>query len=210
MSNEKRPSTLLNYSFSSKKLRTDTENWTPSWNLPATTRIRRTNDHSNLILSSDSEYFDQVNDEVNSGVENIELKVTNCRFSTNRNDINYYLLNKLSIDDHLKYFLLTNPLKPWRKYSFPTLYSADHKYSRQFLINLWLNDNSFPVYSSYIEGSYFIHYCNSLWINLFMDTNISKISLDHWKLLLITFSFSWLKLIDIIRFLVEKCNNIFQ
>ncbi|CAF1511111.1 unnamed protein product [Rotaria magnacalcarata] len=47
--------------------------------------------------------------------------------------------------------------RPGRKYSFPTLYLDDHKHSGRFLIN-WLNDNSFLVYSPYIEGAYCINY----------------------------------------------------
>jgi hypothetical protein len=156
MSNEKRPNTLLNYSFSSKKVRTGTENLTSNSNTSATTAITTTmaNDDSGLFLSSNPE--DEDFDEVNSHIESNDLKVVNSRPNTNRNDVGYYLLNKLSIDDHLKYSLLTNHFKPDRKYSFSTLYSADHKYSRRFLIH-WLNDNSFLVYLPYIEGSYCIH-----------------------------------------------------
>ena len=144
---QKRPNTLLNYSFSSKKICTATENLTSNSNTPATTIITTTttNDDSNLFLSSDPEDLDQVSDEVNFSVESNELKVTNSRPDTNTNDIGYYVSNKLSIDDHLKYSLLTNHFKLDRKYSFPTLYSDDHKYSHQFLIN-WLNDNLFLLF----------------------------------------------------------------
>jgi hypothetical protein len=110
-----------------------------------------------LFLSSDHQDLDQVSDGVNFSVASNQLKVINSRPDTNTNDIGYYLSNKLSIDDHLKYSLLTNHFKLDKKYSFPTLYSDDHKYSRRFLIN-WLNNNSFLVYSSYIEGSYSINY----------------------------------------------------
>ena len=37
MSNENRSNTLLNYNFSSKKVRTGTENLTPNSNTPTTT-----------------------------------------------------------------------------------------------------------------------------------------------------------------------------
>ncbi|CAF2610903.1 unnamed protein product [Rotaria sp. Silwood2] len=158
MSNEKRSNTLLNYNFSSKKIRTDTENLPQDSNTLAISTITATttNDDSSLFLSSDPEDLGQVSDEVNFNVESNELKVINARPDTNTNDIGYYVLNKLSIDDHLKYSLLTNYFKPDRKYSFPTLYSDDHKHSRRFMIN-WLNDNSFLVYSPYIEGGYCIN-----------------------------------------------------
>ncbi|CAF1401768.1 unnamed protein product [Rotaria sordida] len=144
---QKRPNTLLNCSFSSKKICAATENLTSNLNTPGTTIITTTttNDDFNLFLSSDPEDLDQVSDEVNFSVESNELKVTNSRPDTNTNDIGYYVSNKLSIDDHLKYSLLTNHFKLDRKYSFPMLYSDDHKYSRQFLIN-WLNDNSFLLF----------------------------------------------------------------
>ncbi|CAF1132163.1 unnamed protein product [Didymodactylos carnosus] len=158
MSNEKRSNTLLNYSFSSKKIRTGTKNVTLNSNTPATTAITATttNDDSSLFLSSDPEDLDQLSDEVNFGVESNELKMTNSRPDINTNDIGYHASNKLSINDHLKYSLLTNHFKPDREYSFPTLYSDDRKHSRRFIIN-WLIDNSFLVYSPYIEGSYYIN-----------------------------------------------------
>ena len=162
MSTEKRPNTLLNYHFCSKKMRNDSEKLTPNLNAPApattATTITTNNDDSSVFLSSDPEDLDQVsvNDEVNVSVETDELKVTNSRPDTNKNDISYYASSKLSIDNNLKYSLLTNHFKPDRKYSFPTLYSDDHKHSRRFLIN-WLNDSSFLVYSPYIEGAYCIN-----------------------------------------------------
>ena len=56
MSNEKRPSTLFNYDFSSKKIRTGTENLTQDSTTPATTSatvtITTTNDNSSLLLSN--------------------------------------------------------------------------------------------------------------------------------------------------------------
>ncbi|CAF1476153.1 unnamed protein product, partial [Rotaria sordida] len=160
MSNEKRPSTLFNYNFSSKKIRTGTENLTQDSTTPATTSatvtITTTNDNSSLLLSSDPADLEQISDEVNVIIESNELEVINSRPDTNTNDIGYYLSNKLPIDDHLKYSLLTNHFKPDRKYPFPMVYSDDHKYTRRFLIN-WLIDNSFIVYSPYIEGSYCIN-----------------------------------------------------
>ncbi|CAF4522350.1 unnamed protein product [Rotaria magnacalcarata] len=163
MSTGKRPNTLLSYHFSSKKkIRNDTENLTPNLNAPApapattATTITTNNDDSNAFLSSDPEDLDQVSEEVNVSVETNELKIINSRPDTNKNDIGYYASSKLLIDDNLKYSLLTKHFKPDRKYSFPTLYSDDHKHSRRFLIN-WLNDNSFLVYSPYIEGAYCIN-----------------------------------------------------
>ncbi|CAF0782449.1 unnamed protein product [Adineta steineri] len=154
MSNEKRSNTLLNYSFSSKKIRTTTESLTSDSSTPASTTT--TTDGTNLFISDEPEDLDQIQEEVNSSVEDNELKVINSRPDTNTTDIGYYLSNKLSIGDHLKYSLLTNHFKPDRKYPFPTLYSVDRKYSRRFLIN-WLNDNPFLVYSPYIEGGYCIN-----------------------------------------------------
>ena len=132
MSNQKRPNSLLNYSFSSKKVRATTENSTSNSSTSTPTTITTTTDDSSLFLSNDPDDLDQINDEVDSGVKSNgvksnELKVINSRPDTNTMDIGYYLSNKLSIDDHLKYSLLTNHFKPDKKYSFPTLYSVDHK-----------------------------------------------------------------------------------
>ncbi|CAF2681542.1 unnamed protein product [Rotaria sp. Silwood2] len=71
MSNEKRSNTLLNYNFSSKKMRTATENSTQDSNTPAISAITTTttNDDSSLFLSSDSEDLGQVSDEVNFNAE---------------------------------------------------------------------------------------------------------------------------------------------
>ncbi|CAF1086982.1 unnamed protein product [Rotaria sordida] len=156
MSNEKRPNTLLNYNFSTKKIRRGSENLIPNSNTLVVITNTTNNDGSNLFLSNDSEHLDQLNVELNISVEGNGLKVIDSRPDTNKNDIGYYLLNKLSINDELKYSLLTNHFKPDRKYSFPTLYSNDHTCSRRFLIN-WLNDNSFLVYSPYIESGYYIN-----------------------------------------------------
>jgi hypothetical protein len=81
MPNEKRPNTLLNYSFSCKKIRTDTENLTLNSNTSATTTITTTkaNYDSSLFLSDNSEDLDQMIDEVNSNIENNELKMINSR-----------------------------------------------------------------------------------------------------------------------------------
>ncbi len=67
------------------------------------------NDDSSLFLSSDPEDLDHVGDGVNISVEidSNELKVIDSRPDTNKNDIGNYLSNKLSIDDNLKYPLLT-------------------------------------------------------------------------------------------------------
>ena len=102
MSTEKRPNTLLNYHFCSKKIRNDSEKLTPNLNAPApATTITTNNDDSSVFLSSDPEDLDQVSDEINFSVQSNELKVTDSRPDTNKNDIGYYLLNKLSIDDNL-------------------------------------------------------------------------------------------------------------
>ena len=145
MSSARRPSTLFIYNFSSKKIRSDTEALTPNSNT-ATAMTITTSDDSNLFLSNDPQDLDHVANEANFLVKSTDLKVINSLSETNKNDISYYLLNKLSIGVNLKYSLLTNHLKPNRKYSFSTLYSNDHKHSRRFPIN-WLNDNSFFVYS---------------------------------------------------------------
>ena len=99
MPDEKRPNTLLTYNFSSKNMHRGTENLTPNWNTPAATTTN--NDDFSLFLSSDPEDLDQVSDEINFSVQSNELKVTDSRPDTNKNDIGYYLLNKLSIDDNL-------------------------------------------------------------------------------------------------------------
>ncbi|CAF1615617.1 unnamed protein product [Didymodactylos carnosus] len=139
-------------------IRTGTKNLTPDSNTPAATTITATttNDDSSLFLSIDPEGLDQLSDKVNFGVESNELKMINSLPDTNTNDIAYHVSYKLSIDDHIKYSLLTNHFKPDEKYSFPTLYSDDHKHSRRFMIN-WLIDNSFLIYSPYIEASYCIN-----------------------------------------------------
>ncbi|CAF4445298.1 unnamed protein product, partial [Rotaria sp. Silwood2] len=99
MSNEKRPSTLFNYNFSSKKTRTGTENLTQDSTTPATTSatvtITTTNDNSSLLLSSVPADLEQISDEVNVIIESNELEVINSRPDTNTNDIGYYLSNKL-------------------------------------------------------------------------------------------------------------------
>ncbi len=46
-------------------------------------------------------------DDVKISVESNELKVIDSRPETNKNDIGNYLWNKLSMDDNLKYSLLT-------------------------------------------------------------------------------------------------------
>ncbi|CAF4526578.1 unnamed protein product, partial [Rotaria sp. Silwood2] len=142
--------------FLQKKIRHGSENVIPNSNAPIAITNATNNDDSNLFLSNDSEHLDQLNVDLNISIESNELKVIDSRPDTNKNDIGYYLLNKLSIIDELKYSLLTNHFKPNRKYSFPTLYSDDHTCSRRFLIN-WLNDNPFLVYSPYIEGGYCIN-----------------------------------------------------
>jgi hypothetical protein len=65
------------------------------------------NDDSSLFLSSHPEDLDHVGDDVNISVGSNELKVIDSRPDTNKNDIGNYLSNKLSIDDNLKYLLLT-------------------------------------------------------------------------------------------------------
>ncbi len=99
MSNEKRPNTLLNYSFSSKKVRIGTDNLASDTNTSTTTAITTTmaNDNSCLVLSSNPEDLDQMIDDVNPDTEINELKVVNSQPDTDGNDIGYYLLNKLSI-----------------------------------------------------------------------------------------------------------------
>ena len=54
MSNEKRHNTLLNYSFSSKEVRTDTENSASNSNTSSihTNTTATANDDSNLFLAS--------------------------------------------------------------------------------------------------------------------------------------------------------------
>ena len=159
MSSEKRRNSLLNYSFS-KKPCTSTENSGSMSTVPSTpiSTIPMANADSDLNLVNNPAHSDDVLDQLDSDsdIESSELKVINSRSDTNKNDIGYYLFNKLSIDDYLKYSLLTNHFKPDGKYRFPTLYSADHKHSRRFLMN-WLNDSSFLVYSPYIEGCYCIN-----------------------------------------------------
>ncbi len=95
----------MSYNFSSKKIRSDTENLTPNSNTSAATTNTMNNDDSSLFLSSDSEDLDQVGDDVKIGVEINELKVIDSRSETNKNDIGNYLSNKLSMDDNLKYSL---------------------------------------------------------------------------------------------------------
>jgi hypothetical protein len=114
MSNETRPNTLLNYSFSSKKVRTGTENLTSNSNTSATTAITTTmaNDDSSLSLSSNPE--DEDFDEVNSHTESNDLKVVNSRPNTNRNDVGYYLftyIQKIHPYQFCHYFIKTE----WRK-----------------------------------------------------------------------------------------------
>ncbi|CAF4286314.1 unnamed protein product [Rotaria sp. Silwood2] len=67
MSNVKRPNTktLLSYNFSSKKIRSDAENLTPSTNTPVAITIPTNDDASTLLSSSDLENSVQLNDEVN-------------------------------------------------------------------------------------------------------------------------------------------------
>jgi len=91
MPNENRPNSLLNYSFSSKKVRTGTENLTKNSNTSATITITTAtaNDDSNIFLASIPEDLDQMIDEINSDIESNELKVTNSRPDTNRNDIHW-------------------------------------------------------------------------------------------------------------------------
>jgi hypothetical protein len=84
-----------------------TENFTPNLNKPAATTNTMNNDDSSLFLSSDTEDIDHVGDDVNISVRSNELKVIDSRPHTNKNDIGNYLSNKLSIDDNLKYPLLT-------------------------------------------------------------------------------------------------------
>ncbi|CAF4550281.1 unnamed protein product, partial [Rotaria sp. Silwood2] len=169
-------------------IRVDTEISTSNSNTVAATTIS-TNEDSNLFLSNDPENLDYITDEANFGVESNELKVIDSRPDTNKNDIGYYLFNKLPIDDYLKYSLLTNHFKPNGKYSFPILYSDDNKHSRRFLIN-WLNNYSFLVYSPYIEGSYCINCIlfrnvQGQKLELFVDTPCHKYKhLKH-------FSTSW-------------------
>ncbi len=98
---------LLSYNFPSKKIRSDTENFTPNLNKRAATTNTMNNDNSSLFLSSDPEDLDHVSDDVNISVKSNELKVIDSRPKTNKNDIGNYLSNKLSIDDNLKYSLLT-------------------------------------------------------------------------------------------------------
>jgi len=159
MSSEKRRNSLLNYSFS-KKPCTSTENSGSMSTVPSTpiSTILMTNADSDLSLVNNPAHSDDVLDQLDSDsdIESSELKVINSRSDTSKNVIGYYLFNKLSIDDYLKYSLLTNHFKPDGKYRFPTLYSADHKHFRRFLMN-WLNDSSFLVYSPYIEGCYCIN-----------------------------------------------------
>ena len=59
MSNKKRPNTLLNYNFSSKKICTDSGNLAQDSNTPATntTTTATANDDSNLFLSSEPGFF---------------------------------------------------------------------------------------------------------------------------------------------------------
>ncbi len=97
----------MSYNFPSKKIRSDTENFTPNLNKPAATTNTMNNDDSSLFLSSDPEDLDHVGDDVNISVGSNELKVIDSRPDTNKNDIGNYLSNKLSIDDNLKYPLLT-------------------------------------------------------------------------------------------------------
>ncbi|CAM4768899.1 unnamed protein product [Rotaria magnacalcarata] len=154
MSSVKRSITLLSYNFS-KKTRNDTEDLASSSNTPTTT-ITIMNDDSSLGVSSDSQNLNNVIVEPDCAAESNELNAIDSRPDTNNKDIGYYILNKLPIDDNLKYSLLTNHFKPNGKYSFPTAYSNDQKTSRRFLIS-WLNDNSFLAYSPYIEGCYCIN-----------------------------------------------------
>ena len=161
MSSTKRSITLFTYNFSSKKIRNgaEAEVLTSNSNAPTTADSTiTTNDDSNSLLLNDSQELDNVTNENedNDEGEGIELKVIDSLPNTNKSDIGYYLFNKLPIDDNLKYSLITNHFKPNRKYSFPTLYSNDRKLWRRFLVN-WLNDNSFLVYSPYIEGGYCIN-----------------------------------------------------
>ncbi|CAF1514305.1 unnamed protein product, partial [Rotaria sordida] len=123
---------VIKLQFFFQKIRTGAENLTQDSNTLATTTITTTatNADSSLFLSSDPEDLGQMSDEVNFNVESNELNVIHSRPDTNPNDIDYYVLNKLSIDDHLKYSLLTNHFKPDNKYSFPTLYSDDREHSR--------------------------------------------------------------------------------
>ena len=134
MSSARRPNTLFIYNFSSKKIRSDTEALTSNSNT-ATAMTITTSDDSNLFLSNDPPDLDHVANEANFLVKSTDLKVINSLSKTSKNDISYYLLNKLSIGVNLKYSLLTNHFKPNRKYSFSTLYSNDHKHSRRFPIN---------------------------------------------------------------------------
>jgi len=97
----------LSYNFPSKKIRSDTENFTPNLKKPAATTNTMNNDDSSLFLSSDPEDLDHMGEDVNISVGSNELKVIDSRPDTNKNDIGNYLSNKLSIDDNLKYPLLT-------------------------------------------------------------------------------------------------------
>ncbi len=104
-----RLNTFLSYNFPSKRIRSDTEDFIPNSNKPAATTNTMNNDDSSLFLSSDPEDLDNVSDDVNISVGSNELKVIDSRPLTNKNDIGNYLSNKLSIDDNLKYPLLTLP-----------------------------------------------------------------------------------------------------
>jgi len=65
----------LSYNFPSKKIRSDTENFTPNLNKPAPTTNTMNNDDCNLFISSDSEDLDHMGDDVNISVGINELKV---------------------------------------------------------------------------------------------------------------------------------------
>jgi len=68
---------------------TDTENLTTNSNTSANTNITTTTTTVNhhLVASNKPEYLDQIIDESNLDIEGNELKVTNSRSATNRNDI---------------------------------------------------------------------------------------------------------------------------
>jgi hypothetical protein len=97
----------LSYNFPSKKIRSDTENFTLNLNKPAATKNTMNNDDFSLFSSSDPEDLDHVGDDVNISVGSNELKVIDSPPETNKNDIGNYLSNNLSIDDNLKYLLFT-------------------------------------------------------------------------------------------------------